>query len=102
MIFIVYIDNACIISSDLEDIESAINSLPLDYNLTDEGNLLDYLGAHFDHKPDGSVSLTQPRMNEHVLKLVGFPGIEQNVTRNDTPATTIIDKHLDGKPRIQK
>ena len=102
MIFIVYIDNACIISSDQEDIESEINSLPLDYNLTDEGDLLDYLGTRFDHKPDGSVSLTQSWINEHVLKLVGFAGIEQNVTMHDTPATTIIDKDLDGKPRMQK
>lgn len=97
-----YVDDACIISSHQKDIESEINPLQLDYDLSDEGDLLDYLGTRFDRMSDGFVSLTQPRMIERVLKLVGFSGIEQNVIRINTPATTILDKDPDGKPQMQK
>ena len=81
-------------------IESKVKSLQVDYNLTDEGDFLNYLSTRFDCKPDVSVSLTQLRMIERVLKLVGFDEIEQNVTRHDTLATTILDKDPERKPRI--
>ena len=67
-----YVDDACIISTDQKDIESKIKSLQVDFDLTDEGDFSDYLSTRFDRKPDGSVSLTQPRMIERVLKLVGL------------------------------
>ena len=67
-----------------KEIETKIKSLQVDYDLTDKGDLLDYLGIRFDRKTCCSVSLTQPRMIERVLKLVGFDGIEENFTRYDT------------------
>ena len=65
-------------------IETETKLLQVDYDLTDKGDLLDYLGIRFDRKTGCSVSLTQPRMIERVLKLVGFDGIEENFTRYDT------------------
>lgn len=57
-------------------IETVIKSLQVDYDLTDKDDLLDYLGILFDRNTGCSVSWTQPRMIERVLKLVGFDGIE--------------------------
>ena len=98
MLLVLYVDDACIISSNNDKINAEIKSLQKDYDLADEGELLDYLGTRFDRKPDGSVLLTQPRMVNCELELVGLDKIGNNVTKHDTPATSILDNNPDAKP----
>ena len=101
MLLIVYVDDACIISPDNDKITSEIRSLKKDFDLTDKGDLLDYLGTRFDRNPDGSVLLTQPRMVERILKLIRFDKISENVTKHDTPATTVLDNNPKAPSRMQ-
>ena len=60
---------------------------------------MDYLSTRFTKRSDGSVLLTQPRMVDRILKIIGFDKLDENVTKHDTPATTILDNDPEGKPR---
>ena len=72
LLLILYVDDACIISHDKRKIQSEILSLKKDYDLTDEGELQDYIGTRFERSSDGSVTLTQPRMIERLMAIVGL------------------------------
>ena len=72
MLLILYVDDACFISPHKYKIDAEIKSLQRDYDLTDDGDLKDYLGTRFDRHKDGSVTLTQPRMMERVFDIVGL------------------------------
>ena len=79
-----------------------ISSLKQSYALTDEGDLHDYLGTRFDRHNDGSVTLTQPRMIERALSIVGLHGTDSHIKRHDTPAIDILVPSTKTKPRLQK
>ena len=93
MLLIVYVDDACIISPNNKQIDAEIRSLKESYDLTDDGELLDYLGTRFTPQKDGSVLLTQPRMIDRILDLIGFDESSDNVTKNDTAATVNLDNN---------
>ena len=59
-IFILYVDNKYIITLSINLIKSEIISLQSDYDLTDDGELQDYLGTRFDRSMDGHITLNQP------------------------------------------
>ena len=54
---ILYVDDACLISPSNEQIDKEIKSLQNDSNLTDDGELSDYLGTRFTKQSDGTVGL---------------------------------------------
>ena len=55
LLLILYIDDACFISANKHSILQEIQSLQEDYNLTDDGELHDYLGTRFKKQKDGSI-----------------------------------------------
>ena len=102
LLLILYVDDACIISHDKRKIQSEILSLKKDYDLTDEGELQDYIGTRFERSSDGSVTLTQPRMIERLMAIVGLDSKDTHVKLHDTPANTILQDNPKAKPRLQK
>jgi hypothetical protein len=103
IMLIVYVDDAILISPNKQMINFEIKSLQKDYDLTDDGELKDYLGTRFEKKPDGSIELTQPKMIERVLRLVGLDPESTRTKMHDTPASDhkLLDQDPDGKPRLQ-
>ena len=67
ILLVVYVDDAILISPHKTLIDIEIKSLREGYNLTDDGELKDYLRTRFTKLPDGSIELSQPRMIERVL-----------------------------------
>ena len=104
IILVVYVDDAILISPYKSLIQREISSLQNEFDLTDDGVLKDYLGTRFVRQPDGSIHLSQPKMIERVLEIVGFDTETERIKRHDTPAsnTKILDKDPDGKPRKQQ
>ena len=88
LIFILYVDDACIISPSKHAITKEISSLKRDFDLTNDGELHNYLGTRFDRSPNDSVTLTQPRMVDRVLEIITLLS-GSNVKLHDTPAITI-------------
>jgi hypothetical protein len=58
--------------------------------------LKDYLGTRFEPHVDGSISLTQPKMIERVLQVVGLNPKSEGTKLHDTPACD--HKLLDNDP----
>jgi hypothetical protein len=67
IILVVYVDDAILISPYKSLITKEIKSLQEDYDLTDDGELKDYLGTRFVKHPGRAIELTQPKMIERVL-----------------------------------
>jgi hypothetical protein len=93
---VVYVDDAILISPHKSLIRKAIKSLQLDFDLTDEGELKDYLGTRFTRKSDGSIEISQPKMIERILKIVGLDPTSTRTKLHDTPASDL--KILDNDP----
>jgi hypothetical protein len=103
IMLVVYVDNPILISPHKSLLRKEIKSLQLDYDLTDDGELEDYLGTRFTRKSDGLIELSQPKMIERVLRIVG---LDPNYTRTklqDTPASDlkILNIDPDALPRDQ-
>ena len=60
-IFIVYVDDGILIDPDQQEINHIIKDIKKDYNLTDEGDLNEYLGIKMQRTKRGR-KLTQPTL----------------------------------------
>jgi hypothetical protein len=103
IMLVVYVDDAILISPSKALISKEIASIQEDYDLTDDGELQDYLGTRFDRKPDGSLELTQPKMIDRVLRIVGLDPDSTRTKLHDTPAASdrLLDNDPNGKPGEQ-
>ena len=77
-------DDACLISPDKSKIQHEIKSLQKDFALTDDGPFQDYIGTRFERHADGSVTLSQPRMIERLLTIVGLDSKDTHIKLHDT------------------
>lgn len=102
IILVVYVHDAILISPDKTKITTEIESLKQEFVLTDDGKLQDYLGTRFTKHPDGSIELSQPRMIERILSIVGIPN-DGKTKMHDTPASDhkLLDNDPNGLPRTQ-
>ena len=100
---IVYMDDAILISPYKSMIQREIRSLQEEFDLTDDGILKDYLGTRFERHSDGSIELTQPKMIDRVLEIVGLHVETDRIKKHDTPASDskVLDKDPYSKLRKQ-
>lgn len=104
IILVLYVDDGCILSADSTLIDREIASLQQSFDLTDDGPLKDYLGTRFKRRDDGSLLMTQPKMIQRALSIVGLDKRDNAVKMHDTPASDakLLDKNPNGQPRKQK
>ena len=102
IILLVYVDDAILISPNENIINREIKSLQESFALTDHGPLKDYLGTCFVCNKDGSLEMSQPKMIERVLDIVGLH--QEGSKMHDTPASEskILDKNPEGEERKQE
>ena len=100
MLLILYVDEFWCISPYTHQVDAEIKSLEQDYNLTNVGDLKDYLGTRFERHKDGSVTLTQPCTMEQIFDIVGINPTNKHLKLHDTPASSdcILDNNPDGSP----
>ena len=94
----VYVDNRILIGPDANEIDTIIKPLQKDYNLTDEGNLKEYLGIRCDKTRTGGLKLTQPTLIGRILKAVGITA-KTKVQKRRTPMNKVLQKDLGGLKR---
>ena len=68
LIFMVYVDDGILIGKTASDIDKIISQLRLLYDLTDEGQIEDYLGIHVEHLPGSRIKLSQPHLIDQIIK----------------------------------
>ena len=78
-------------------------SLKQSFDLTDEGNLQDYLGTRLTKHPDGRIELQQKKTIDNWLELLGMGPTSKNVKTHDTLAESskILHDNEDGANRKQ-
>lgn len=95
-IFVVYVDDAILIGPDSKQIDAIIASLQKDFDLTDEGDLSEYLGIKVAR--DGpSMTLTQPTLINRILAIVKLDQTRRNPVT--TPATKVLQRDSSGPTR---
>ena len=102
ILLVIYIDNTILISHHKTLIDVDIKSLQEGYNLTDDGELEDYLGTRSTKLSDGSIELSEPRIVKRVLQMVGLDNVSDRTKMHDTPdiSTTLLDNDPNGAPHV--
>ena len=103
VLLVLYTDDAAFFSPNAQAIDDEIASLKKAFDLTDEGELQDYLGTRFIRHTDGRVELQQQKSIDNCLKLLGMGNNNENVKLHDTPAESskILHANNDGMDRKQ-
>ena len=100
-IFLLYVDDGILAGPSKEEIDLVIKQLQERYNVTDEGDLTDYLGVNVTFKEDGRIKLTQPHLIQQIIDDVNFKDSNKpNSTKiKQTPAesTKILNKDENGE-----
>jgi hypothetical protein len=96
-VFLLYVDDGVLASHQEGDIAQVLELLDDSFDMTDEGDLSDYLGVHIEELPDGKLSLTQPRLIDQVIEMLNF---QAKTKSRPTPAspTKILRKDEGGAP----
>ena len=94
-VFMVYTDDGIFCGPNEEEIATCMSDLGKRFDITDEGDIDEYLGVKVTRAPDGSITLTQPHLIDSIIADLGF---KENTKGKDTPApsTASIDRDRDG------
>ena len=93
VLLVVYVDDAALFSPNSAALNREITSLKRSFELTDEGELQDYLGTRLTKHPDVRIKLQQKKMiNKEML---GMGPASKNVKTHDTPAESSKILHTD-------
>jgi hypothetical protein len=77
------VDVGLFASPDAKEIDKLKIEMGQVFEMTDEGDLNDYLGVNIDRRPDGTIELTQPHLIDQIIEDVNF--VPETKTKN-TPA----------------
>ena len=83
-------------------INHEITSLKQSFELTDEGELQDYLGTQLTKHPDSRIELQQKKTIDNCLDMLGMGPASKNVKTHDTPAESSKILHTDEDGANQK
>ena len=103
LIFLHFVDDCICLSPNDPDIDKFIEDLKkAEFNVTDEGQLSDYLGVKVEKLPEGKIKLSQPHLIDRILEDLGLN--LHNTVEKPTPAlsTKIIGRDPDGLPFNEK
>jgi len=88
-IFLVYVDDGLFFAPTDEEIDKVIDELrDAGFNVTDEGDIDDYLGVKIVHR-DNMILLTQPHLIQQLLEDTGLVGSKP------TPTPSLVAAPLD-------
>eukprot|EP00978_Attheya_sp_CCMP212_P034334 scaffold143320_cov71-Attheya_sp.AAC.1 len=103
LILMIYVDDCIHMSPDNQDIDDVIAILQESvggtrpFNITDEGDISDYLGVKVEKLADGTMTLTQPHLIDQIISDLG---LKDNTKTKDLPALSsrVLNKDVDGLP----
>ena len=98
VLYALYTDDSILAGPNKDEVDDIIKLMrKAKLNITDEGNVEDFLGVNIERREDGSIKLSQPHLIKQILcdlKMDGLP-----VKEKDTPAASsrILLKHEESK-----
>jgi hypothetical protein len=109
-ILLCYVDDTIIIDPKDQAIDKVIEDLrELKFNVTDEGQIEDYLGVKIERMEDGKLKFSQPHLIDQILHDLNLTKDHNETTRYKTksvdipaPSTVILERNVDGEPHKEK
>ena len=84
-IYMLYTDDSILAGPCPKEIEQVVKDLKrANLNVTDEGDVQDFLGVNIDKQKDGTIKLSQPHLVDQILKDLNMSN--DNVKTKETPA----------------
>ena len=93
-IYVIYTDDSILAGPDSDELDAVTQEMQdAGLEITVDGDICDFLGVQITNLPDGTVSLTQPRLIDQILKDMRLD--HKGVTPKQTPApiSQILTKH---------
>jgi Reverse transcriptase (RNA-dependent DNA polymerase) len=89
VLFVVYVDDGILVSPNKMHIQDALQRLKSKFQISEEGNLNDYVGVNIEKHEDNTIHMTQPQLIKSILRELNFTDDTKTV---QTPAhsTTIL------------
>ena len=84
VLLVLYTDDSAFFSPSAQAVDDEIASLKKAFDLTDEGELQDYLGTHFICHTDGRMELQQQKSVDNCLNQLGM-GKTKKMSNSMTP-----------------
>jgi hypothetical protein len=98
---LVYVDDAIICGPSSKVIDEIIAFLKEDYDVTNKGEIHEYLGVNVSRPTEDTIELRQPHLIQQILDEVGM--LPQSKTKDKAaPSSTILRRDLDGAPFREK
>jgi hypothetical protein len=96
-ILLVYVDDAILCGPSKSDIQEILDELGALFDITDEGEIDDYLGVKVSRPDADTIVLTQPHLIQQILEDVGMKSNTKTRVKA-APSSTILRRDLDGEP----
>ena len=97
--YVLYTDDSILVGPDDNELDSILEEIRgTGLNITSEIGIDDFLGVNINHKPDGTIHMTQPKLIKSILEDLGLYG--PNVHTKSTPmaSTKLLSRHPDSPP----
>ena len=87
VLYALYTDDSILAGPDKKEVDDIIDMMrKAKLDITDEGNVEDFLGVNIERRPDGSVKLSQPHLIQQLLKDLKMD--RQPLRSKETPAAS--------------
>jgi hypothetical protein len=96
-VLLVYVDDAILCGPSQSDIQDILKELGTLFDITDEGEIDDYLGVKVSRPDADTIVLTQPHLIQQILDDVGMKP-NTKTKGKAAPSSTILRRDLDGEP----
>ena len=96
--YVLYTDDSLLAGPDMDEIDQIVKDLKkAKLDITDEGDIQDFLGVNISMKKDGTIHLTQPHLVDQIISDLGLS--QDNVRVKSTPAmsSNILRRDEDGE-----
>jgi hypothetical protein len=103
-VLLVYTDDCIIMGASDAELDKMVKKLQSSFDLTEEGDLCDYLGIKVTKHEDASISLTQLHLIASILKDLGLDKPNTNTARTPSSSTKkkALTRHEDLPAHDQK
>ena len=93
-IYAIYTDDSILAGPDKDEIKQIIKDIKkAGLDITVEGDLQDFLGVNIDHKDDGTIHLSQPHLNDNILKDLHLMDDKVKTKNTPAPSSKILSRH---------
>jgi hypothetical protein len=96
-VFLVYVDDTILCGPTKLEVDAIVALLTKSFNISDEGDMSDYLGVKVNRLDNNIIEMTQPHL---IQQIIDDLGLQDNSKEHTTPARAdvVLHRDLDGEP----